>query len=367
VAHSTVLFWVSRAGTLRLDRVDFADRPCGSRKAANRTTGRVEQRILDLRAQLKHSSDLGEFGAVAIHRELTSSGSLPIPSVRTIGRILERYGALDYRRRVRRPAPPMGWYLPEVARQQVELDSFDFIEGLSLRGGPPLDVLTAISLHGRWPGAWPLAPGHGARSALEALVDHWREFGLPGYAQFDNDTRFVGPRQHANSVGRVIRACMTLQVIPVFAPPRESSGFQAAVESFNGRWQAKVWCRFEHPTLGHLRDRSRRYIEASRLRALQLHEQAPVRRPVPKRWILDLQAPPRGRIIFLRRTTERGHVDLFGHDFRVDRHWVHRLVRCEVDLGAERIQFYGLRRKAPTEQPLLGSVTYALPRRPFRE
>jgi hypothetical protein len=54
----------------------------------------------------------------------------PIPSRRTIGRIVDRRGVLDARRRIRRP---IGWYLPEVASGGSELDSFDTIEGLVLR------------------------------------------------------------------------------------------------------------------------------------------------------------------------------------------------------------------------------------------
>lgn len=30
--------------------------------------------------------------------------------------------------RQRRPAPPKGWYLPDLADGQAELDSFDFVE-----------------------------------------------------------------------------------------------------------------------------------------------------------------------------------------------------------------------------------------------
>jgi hypothetical protein len=38
---------------------------------------------------------------------------------------------------------------------------------------------------------------------VECLVEHWREFGLPGYAQFDNDTIFRGPHTHPDVVRRV--------------------------------------------------------------------------------------------------------------------------------------------------------------------
>jgi len=46
-----------------------------------------------------------------------------------------------------------------------------------------------------------------------------------------------------------MRTCLRLDVTPVFAPPRES-GFQAAIENFNGRWQAKVWARFRGALTG---------------------------------------------------------------------------------------------------------------------
>jgi len=50
---------------------------------------------------------LGKPGAVAIHRELIATHpELPIPSVRTIGRILERHGVIDKKKQLRHPAPP---------------------------------------------------------------------------------------------------------------------------------------------------------------------------------------------------------------------------------------------------------------------
>jgi hypothetical protein len=198
----------------------------------------MEDRVLELRRELKDTSDLGEFGAVAIHRELVRPGEPVTPSVRTIGRILERRGALDGRYRIRRPAPPPGWYLPRVRQGQAELDSFDAVEGLVIRGGLEVEVLNGISLHGALPVSWPTA-GITAKITVEKLVQHWQQFGCPGYAQFDNDNRFQGPHQFPDSFGRVCRLCLSLAVVPVFVPPRET-GFQAAIESYNGRWQAKV-------------------------------------------------------------------------------------------------------------------------------
>jgi hypothetical protein len=84
-------------------------------------------------------------------------------------------------------------------------------------------------------------------------------------------------------------------------------------------------------------------------------------------WALDLQATPRGRIIYPRRTGAAGGVELLGRHFEVDATWPHRLVRAAVDLDAGHIRFYALRRRDPAHQPLVREVVYKLPRRRFQE
>ena len=100
-----------------------------------------------------------------------------------------------------------------------------------------------------------------AKATLEALTDRWCREGLPTYAQFDNDTIFQGAHQFPDTVGRVSRLCLALQMIPVFAPPREH-GFQNAIEGFNALWQSKVWQRHHCPDLASLVAVSGRYIIA---------------------------------------------------------------------------------------------------------
>jgi hypothetical protein len=363
VSLCTVQRWVARAQDQRLDRVDWRDRPDVPRRT-QRTSRRIEQRVLIARRWLQRGV-LGECGAAAIRQQLLAEGLLPCPALRTIGRILERHGVLDGRRRVRRPPPPAGWYLPAVAERAGELDSFDTIEGLAIRGGPHLTVLTGISLHGGLAMAWPQASCN-ASQVVVRLMEHWRAVGLPAYAQFDNDNRFLGPKQHPDAIGRVIRCCLDLHVTPVFVPPNEM-GFQASIESFNGRWQSKVWSRWTYRTLPQLQRRSQKYLAAIRSRGSTRLDAAPARMPFPGLWQLDLQRPPQGTLIFLRRTNDRGQVQLLGRSFPVDLHWPHRLVRAEADLAEGAVRFYALRRRSPEDQPLLHEVPYRLPTRSFKE
>jgi hypothetical protein len=320
--------------------------------------------ILQLRKQLRDQSDLGEFGAAAIHRALVERGLKKIPSLRTIGRVLLRRGALDGRRRVRRPPPPKGWYLPPVVARQAELDSFDFIVDLRLRGGAPVNILTGISLHAGLSAAW-VRPSWTAKITAEMLIEHWKEHGLPNYAQFDNDTIFCGARQFRDSFGRVIRLCLQLGIIPVFAPPHES-GFQALIENFNGRWQVRVWLRFFHEDHQAIQDCSDRFTRAMHQRAAPRIEAAPPRRLFPMMWKPDYQRPLEGTVIYLRRTNDRGEVEVQRRTYLIDPLWNHRLVRAEVDLSNHKIHFYRLRRKEPDDQPLIRTVAYVPPTKRFR-
>src|SRR3954451_17077911 len=135
VSQSTVHHWVHRAQGRRLDRVDWQDRP-HTPQTPPRTAPALEDLIRTVRTQLERDSDLGFHGADAIHEVLKGRQVTPLPSVRTIHRILERRGGLDGQRLPRRPAPPPGWHRPEVASKQWELDSFDVVEGLVIKEGP---------------------------------------------------------------------------------------------------------------------------------------------------------------------------------------------------------------------------------------
>jgi putative transposase len=361
VSRPTVERWIERARGQRLDRASFHDLSSAPRTVANRSHSATEELVLKLRRELKEQSALGEFGALAILRELQTRNLSPVPSVRTIGRILERGGALDYRRRVRRPAPPKGWYLAVVASGQAEIDLCDFVEGLVIRGKTEVEVFNIISLHGGLAGSFPAMP-YNTEMALTALLQHWRAVGLPDYAQFDNDIRFQGPHQYADTIGRVIRLCLNLGVVPTFAPPREH-GLQNAVESYNGLWQEKVWGRFEHHSLAALQEQSAQYISASRSRNAQRIDSAPPRRKFPQRWQWNPHAKVRGLIIYIRRTNERGDVTVLGRTHQVSANWIHRLVRCEVDIARKEIRCYALRRTDWKVQPLLRRVHYELPPR----
>jgi putative transposase len=364
VGVATVASWVQRARGQRLDRVDWSDRSHRPHQT-RRTATSLEDLVLRVRGELAHS-DLGAVGADAIRQALLARGIAKLPSVRTINRILGRRGALDRHQRTRRPPPPKGWYLPPVAAAKAELDCIDIVEGLVIKDGPHVEVLNAVALHGGLVASWPVEAPVTSKLTVASLVGHWREVGLPGYAQFDNDMIFQGTHRYPDALGRVIRLCLSLGVVPVFVPPTEM-GFQATIESYNGWWQARVWTRFQHPDLPALQERSQRHVRALRQHRAARIEAAPARRAFPADWQLNLKTRPRGQLVYLRRTNAQGEVTLLGRTWRVSEVWSSRLVRCEVDLNKDKIRFFTLRRKDPASQPQILEVDYRLPNRGFQD
>ena len=309
VGVATVAHWVERAKGQRLDRVDWSDQPRTPHKT-RRTDASLEDLVLKARIDLA-KGDLGAIGADAIRQALVAQGVALVPAVRTINRILGRRGALDGKKRTRRPPPPTGWYLPDVSAGTAELDSIDIVEGLVIKDGPQVEVLNGVSLHGGLAVSWPVASPVTAAMTVQSLLAHWRAVGLPGYAQFDNDMIFHGTHRYPDALGRVIRLCLSLGVVPVLVPPRET-GFQAMIESYNGWWQAKVWSRFQHQDLDDLQGHSHRYVAALlKQRAARL-EAAPDRRAFPAGWKLDLKKRPSGRLVYLRRSDPQSAVRRHG-------------------------------------------------------
>ena len=345
VGLATVALWVQRAQGRPLRRVDWRDRSdCPHR--VSRTSAVLVRAIVRVRRHLARHDALGEHGPLAIRRHLLESG-WSAPCTRTIARWLARLGQSG-RERWRRPAPPKGWYLADLAAGLAEADSADVVEGLRLRRGSQVEVLNVLGLWGTQPDSF-AADRITTKVVLTQLAARWRRDGLPSYAQFDNDTIFSGAHARRAYFGRLVHWCLCLGVTPVFAPPAEL-GFQAAIEAYNRRWQERVWRRWRHPSLADLRRRSTAFILAYRqAKAVRGREHQALR----SAWQEPARDPRTQRIVLLRRLDGRGALILCAQALHVAARWAHRLIRCEINVATQTVTCFGLSRREPTVQPLL--------------
>jgi hypothetical protein len=72
-----------------------------------------------------------------------------------------------------------------------------------------------------------------AQRLVEFLVSNWRWMGLPDYLQLDNALEFRSSNRYPRSFGRLVRVAVSLNVEPIFNPPREPWR-NGGVENFNG-------------------------------------------------------------------------------------------------------------------------------------
>jgi hypothetical protein len=343
-SKSTVQRWVKFASGKRLERVDFYDKKPGSDIPRNKYSKRVEHRVLTIRKFLKEKSILGLFGPDAIRNTMIKQGDREVPSRQAIANIIKRHGLVDRRVRIHHPAPPPGWYLRGLVSKKVELDSADIVEKLYLRGGQEVQLFNVISLHGSL--LFSVADKViTTEIVIDALTVPWQQFGLPRYVQFDNDMVFQGSRKK-KAIGRVLRFCLSLGVIPLFTTPYEQ-GFQGKIERFHGEIQRKFWRRKYFKNIRYVKEHLKQYVLEHRLKQQQNIVTSPQRRTFPKRWKWDETKwgiVPNTMIIYLRRTNEHGFISFLENDFWVGQHWVNRLVRAEVDLVKGVLRFYALRR-----------------------
>lgn len=346
ISLGTVAAWVKRAAGQALNEVDWADRSHRRRGCAGGTPVEVVRAILRWRRHLKDRDALGEYGPEAIRRHLVAEG-LVAPCARTIARWLKRKGCSGVERWRRNP-PPKGWYLPAVAQGKAELDGVDVVEGLRLRSQGRVEVLNLLAV---WDG---LCESHPAKhihtpDVREMLERHWRQHGLPRYLQMDNDTIFSGAHAQRDYFGRLVHWCLCVGVIPVFTPPA-TLGFQAGIEAYNRRWQEKVWRRWRHPSLVRLRERSAAFVSAYNQRQTLRREG---QRSIRRSWRPPASDPQALPVILLRKLDESGALQLCAQRWRISSAWAGRLVRCEIDVPAQRLSIYALRRADSAHQPLI--------------
>jgi transposase-like protein len=363
VASSTVMFWVKRVGKQRLDRIRWSDHS-GHRTASNRVTESVEQCVLDLRKELKEQSVLGEFGADAIRQEMKCRKCNKIPARTTINRILQRNGMLDGKHRKRFTPPPKGWYLPNNEEQNAEWDQFDYIEECYLKGGQVVHILNGISLYRGTVYSKPVERMT-SENTVQNIIEHWRNVGVPEYAQFDNGTVFHGPN-NPDSIGNVSKLCLSLGVIPIFVPPHEF-GFQAAIESYNGRWERAVWKRFNFKNIKDIQTQSDRYVNTVNEKKETTRELDYSRKIINKNWNFNNKITEKGTIIFIRRTDNKGRAKIMGHLWELDEKWTLRLIRATVDLKNHLIHFHKLTKKEPYNHQYIGYAQYQLPKRKYQK
>lgn len=316
-----------------------------------RTAGPIEEIIKSTRISL-YNHELF-CGAQAIRWELEEQNIQPLPSLRTINRILSR-NDLTHRRTghyepkgTRYPSLPSN--LPNLRHQA------DFVGPRHLRG--EADSLRFYSMNvvdlgtGRC-GIQPLFNRSG-NAVYEALWAIWRRLGMPRHLQVDNEMAFYGSPAHPRGMGPLIRLCLHYGIEPWFIPQSEPWR-NGVVEQFNNHYQQKFLDRVAMQTAGQLQEgtlafewkhNSRyRYSKLSGKTPLQALAQSgatplrfPPEGPAPE---TPLQKPGTGRYHLIRLIRSDCALDVFGERFRVTPELQYEYVVATIDVKEQMLKLF---------------------------
>jgi putative transposase len=316
-----------------------------ARHAAPRIPPELERAILALRRRLQaHAEPATRYsliGAAAIRAELKGLDIRPLPSPRTVERLLQRHGLTAPRERLPWLLPRQAYPAPSAQRSN-QLHEVDPVGPIYLKGQKRR--YSILVCKDAFDGAvcLRLASSRRMEEVLTFLGECWKSLGLPEQVQFDNAREVTGWGPGARYLSRVIRLCLRYGVEPWFIPPARPQR-NGSVENFNGWFQPRLFQRrFARP--GDLRRELARLEEAvntqhvhPRLEGLTpaQHRRRQRLRRLPESFRAPTERLPlaAGRATFIRQVSTTGAVRVLSQSFRVGKRHRGLYLKLVLDTG----------------------------------
>jgi len=317
-----------------------------------RITPDLERSILTIRQRLASQTHPGTryslIGASSILAELQVLHVRPLPSSRTIERVLERNGVTVPRINLV-PFLSNATYPTPQAGESNQLHQVDSVGPLHLKGNRQRyyifvgkDVYDgAVCLR--------IYRSRKMEVVLDFLGECWKSLGLPAQVQFDNAREVAGWGPAARYLSRVLRLCLRFGVEPILIPPAcpQRNG---SVENFNGWFQPRLLQR-HYTQLGALKRELLRLQETvntqhvqQRLGGLtpaQYRRQRKLKK-LPPGYLIPKEPLPiaAGRISFIRQVSPQGNVYLLSQTFKVGKRLKGEYVKVLLDTQRRLLTIY---------------------------
>jgi len=318
----------------------------------NRTPAHIERAILAIRRRLAARATAQTryalLGAPTIAQELKNLGFTPVPTLRTIERVLQRAHLTSPRLRFAHHLPRSEYPGPR-ATDSNQVHQVDLVGPRYLTGDKTkyyfyickdaFDQAVYAEFHA----------GNAAELVLSFLIAAWQHLGLPQQVQFDNGRQFYAPGRYARSLNRVIRLTVRLGVQPVFIPEGQPAR-NGSVENFNG-WFQPLLLRQNFTNARAVQRELRHLVTAANEQHVHqaLGFKTPLQfrhakrlRMLPANFAINLNKIPVsvGKILFIRWVGVTGFVDVLGQSVRVGRRFRYHYVKVLLETHPQRLRIY---------------------------
>lgn len=312
-----------------------------------RTQSEIEEIVKIVRLNLYNQ---GLFcGAQAIGWEMEELNVQPLPSIRTIARILSRHG-LTHRRTGRYESKGKVYpKLPSLVPNQTH--QADWVGPCYLKGPLRFYSLNVIDLATGRCGLHPSVSKSG-QNVIDALWAIWKRLGIPNNLQVDNEMSFFGSPTHPRGMGPLIRLCLHHGVEPWFIPMAEPWR-NGVVEKFNDHYQQKFLGKYPMATQTDLLSGSLAYEQKHNstyrysklggktpLKALEVAKQKLRFSKIEQAPRHQLKKPVSGRYHLVRFIRSNLKLNIFGEIFRVPPDLEYEYVVATIDVKEQKLKVY---------------------------
>jgi putative transposase len=314
---------------------------------SGRTPSEIEELVESVRLDLYNN---GLFcGAQAILWELEDLEVDPLPSLRTINRILSRK-ELTHRRTGKyepkgTPYPVLPSELPNQTHQA------DLVGPCYLKGPVRFYGLNAIDLSTARCGLHP-AETKAGNDILDGFWAIWKRLGIPERIQIDNAMYFFGSLRYPRGMGPLIRLCLHMGIEPWFIPLAEPWR-NGVIEKFNTHYQQKFLAKTHMMTMNDLKRETLAFEHRhnSRYRYSKLKGKTPLKALAatkaklrfPKEEKLPHRChkkPETGRYHLVRLIRSDLRLTICGEHFAVAPELMYEYVVATIDVKDQKLKLY---------------------------
>lgn len=314
---------------------------------ACRTPREIEEIVKMIRLNLYNRVQF--CGAQAILWELEDLAVRPLPSVRTINRILSR-NELTHRRTGRYEAKGTKYpKLPSLFPNQTH--QADWVGPCYLKGALRFYSLNTIDLATARCGLHASGTQKG-QSVLDGFWETWKRLGIPLNIQIDNTLSFFGSHKHPRGMGPLIRLCLHHGVEPWFIPMSEPWR-NGVIEKFNDQYQQKFLNRVIMTTQNDLaagslafeqrHNSNYRYSKLGGKTPMKTLAASKVKLRFPKQEEAPrhrLKKPETGRYHLVRLIRSNLKLNIFGELFPVAPELIYEYVVATIDVKEQKLKLF---------------------------
>lgn len=288
-------------------------------------------------------------GAQAIHWEMEELGVTPLPSTRTINRILSRH-SLTHRRTGKYEAKGTAYpALPSVRANQTH--QADLVGPCYLKGPVRFYSLNVIDTATVRCGLYP-TPSKSSQSMINGFWAIWLRMGMPNNIQVDNAMSFFGSLAHPRGMGPLIRLCLHQGIEPWFIPMAKPWR-NGMVENFNDRYQKMFLQKKIMNTEEELQEGSLTFEQRhnSKYRYSKLKGKTPIKALAdstvhlrfpkePKAPKHPLKKPEMGRYHVVRLIRSDLKLNIFGEIFSVPPELQYEYVIATINVKEQKLKLF---------------------------